>query len=248
MNPLHKLLLMNRGKGSPLSVKAEADETTLYLYDAIVTDEITAEWLGGVAADTFVKTVAGIKSGTIKLRINSPGGDVFAGRAMAQALKETDAKVIAYVDGFAASAASYVALAADEVRIADGGMFMIHQAWSIAFGNSEDMLSMADLLEKIDDSLVATYEKETGQSAEQLREWMKAETWFTAQESIDYGFADGMAEAKVTNMNSWDLSAYQNGQKPQIQSHDDPGIAQAAHYIQSLRNRAELVLAEQIPA
>ncbi len=245
MHPLHKLLFMNQGRGLPLSVKAEANEATVYLYDAIVPDEITAQWHGGVAADTFVQAIAEIKSGTIKLRINSPGGDVFAGRAMAQALRETDAKVIAYVDGFAASAASYVALAADEVRIAEGGMFMIHKAWSMAFGNADDMQSMADLLAKIDDSLVATYEKETGQSAEQLREWMKAETWFTAEESIANGFADSIAESKVKNLKAWDLSAYQNGPK-QIESHDDPGIAQAAHYLQSLRNRAELVLAEQV--
>lgn len=213
MTPFQKLLINNRGRGSPLEVLASGDESVVYLYDSIVSDEMTAEWIGGVAADTFVKTILSIRTPTIHLRINSPGGDVFAGRAMAQALKETQSTVIAHVDGYAASAASYVALAADEVLIAEGGMFMIHQAWSLAYGNSEDMAAMSVLLEKIDDSLLKTYEKETGNTPEQLMEWMKAETWFTAEESVKYGFADDIASGKVKNICKWDLSAYKSAPK-----------------------------------
>lgn len=209
MKPLLQLLADNRGRGFFRAEKS-GDEATLYVYDVIVADDF---W-GGVSAQAFVKELAAIKAPTIHLRINSPGGDVFAARAMEQAVREHPSNIIAHIDGYAASAASYFALAADEVQIAEGGFFMIHKAWTVAFGNADDLMDMAALLEKVDGSLIATYARETGQSAEQIGEWMAAETWFNAEEAVEHGFADKIAEAAPKAKAAWNLSAYAHAPKP----------------------------------
>lgn len=249
MHPLQRLMLCNRHRGAlRAEMQPNTDEATIYLYDMIVSDEVTAEWFGGVAPQSFIKTLAGITAPVIHLRINSPGGDVFAGRVIEQAIKETDAKVIAHVDGFAASAASYVALAADEVVISEGGFFMIHKAWTMAYGNSNEMLSAAGLLEKIDSSLVKTYVNATGQSAAQIEDWMFNETWFTADEAVGAGFADRIADAKVKNFTKWDLSAYAHAPKQEQKQElliapDDPALMQAVTIQQELMNRLRFELA-----
>lgn len=207
MNQLQRLLIENRGKGLFRVDNLAADEATIYLYGAIVSDNY---WGDGVAAIDFVKALAGISAATIHLRIDSPGGEVFAGQSMAQALREHPANVIAHIDGLAASAASWVALAANEVVISPGGMIMIHQAQGIAFGDAIDLRETADLLDKIDGVLLAGYASETGQEPGQLAEWMAAETWFTADEAVKYGFADRIATAAATASNAvrWNLTAY----------------------------------------
>jgi ATP-dependent Clp protease protease subunit len=185
--------------------------------------------------------------GNINLRINSPGGDVFAARAMEQALREHSGKVVTYIDGIAASAASYLALAADEVQIAAGGFYMIHKAWTMAYGNEHDFLSTASLLGKIDESLVNTYAAETGQDAQQLRDWMTAETWFTAEEAVKYGFADGIAASAVKDTTQWDLSAYS---KAPGAKNTGPAVAtinlqlNAADFATDIRAMVERLLAE----
>lgn len=217
MKQLLKLLALNKTAARRFEVvKAEAaSEATIYLYDAIVATDEEAAWWGGVSAQSFVKEIRALEAEVIHLRINSPGGDVFAARAMEQALREHKARVITHVDGFAASAASYLALAGDEVEIAAGGFFMIHKAWTFAYGNADDLISTAELLTKIDDSLVATYATETGQEADQLREWMRAETWFNSDEAVQYGFADRVAASAVKDTAAWDLSAYAHAPKMQ---------------------------------
>jgi len=218
MKLLAKLLADNRA--APMrrfEVKAEAssDAVDVFLYDAIVDDRATAEFWGGVAPETFVKALAEIKAGTINLRINSPGGSVFGARAIEQALREHPARVVAHVDGLAASAATFVAMAADEIVMNKGALFMVHKAWTIAFGNSDDLLATADLLDKIDGTLVQTYADRTGQKADKVAEWMAAETWFTAQEAVDAGFADRIAEtAPKAQTAAWNLTAY--GRAPQM--------------------------------
>lgn len=248
MHPLKKLMLRNQHRGffhaAKLKVPEDASEATIYLYDMIVADDMEAEWYGGISPLSFVKTLAEMDVELIHLRINSPGGDVFAGRVMEQAIKNVDAKVVAHIDGLAASAATYVALAADEVVMSEGSLFMIHQAWSMAWGNSEDMLQVAGLLEKIDGTLVKTYAKVTGRSEDEILEWMKAETWFTAEEAISIGFADRIAEEKIKNQIEWDLSAYMKTPSTNsIIKHDDPELAHMAALHQESLNRFALALA-----
>lgn len=239
-NPLIKLLADNRGRGCFRAEKA-GDEATLYLYDAIVSDS----YWGGVSATDFVKELAAIDAKTIHLRINSPGGEVFAAQAMAQAIREKGAHVIAHVDGYAASAASFLALAADEVVISEGGFFMIHKAMTIAFGNADDMQETADLLNKVDGVLVAGYAKETGQDAQQIADWMAAETWFSADEAVANGFADRIAEGAVKPANQWNLSAWAHAPKvpendlaPQDQT--PPPAPAAVDATEHLRRRLRL--------
>jgi ATP-dependent Clp protease protease subunit len=199
-------------KFQTLSNKA-TNEATIYVYDVI-------DSFFGVSAQAFVQELAKIDAKTIHLRINSPGGDVFEARAIATAIREHSAKIVAHVDGYAASAASYIALAADEVEIADGAMFMIHKAWTIALGNSDDLIETAALLEKIDADLVREYAAETGADAKQVEQWLSDETWFTADEAVEHGFADRKAaefDGKKA-LAGWDMSAYAKAPKVPLES------------------------------
>lgn len=207
-NRLLALLATNSSKQKRFEVvrnDATPDETTIYLYDVI-------DPFWGVSAKQFVKELNAIKSSTINLRINSPGGDVFDGRAMATAIAQHPSKIVAHIDGLAASAASYVAISAKEVVMAPGTFLMIHNAWTIAYGNKEELKAVADILEKIDASLVDTYAAETGADKDQVKAWMEAETWFTADEAVAEGFADRIsapASGDEEKSNAWDLSAYE---------------------------------------
>lgn len=214
MTKLLTLLAKNRNRpAAPKALVSEGDEHTIYLYDAIVSDDITAEWWGGVSAQTLVPQIRAIKGGTIHLRINSPGGDVFAAQAIVQAIKDTNAKVIAHIDGYAASAATVVASAADEREIADGAMYMIHCAWTFAIGNETELRATADLLAKADSVICRQYARVSGKSEEEILKLMQAETWFTADEAVEAGLIDRVAGAVEVEA-SWDLSAYANAPKP----------------------------------
>jgi ATP-dependent Clp protease protease subunit len=174
-------------EGKPLrlspAAKVENDEATVYIYDAI------GGWFG-IQPSEFISELNGLKAKTIHLRINSPGGSVFDAEAIQTALQQHPAKIIAHVDGWAASAASYVAMAGNEIEMADGAFFMIHNAWVIAMGNAADLMDVAAFLEKIDQNIVSDYERKTGKSRAQIEEWMKAETFFNAAEALEHGFID----------------------------------------------------------
>lgn len=230
---LLKLLADNRGKGL-FKAESNGDEATVYLYDVIVSDDF---W-GGVSALSFAKELAGISAPVINLRINSPGGDVFAARAMETAIREHKSTIISHIDGEAASAATYVAIAADKVRIAEGGFFMIHKAWSIALGNADDMLQMAALLEKVDESLVTTYANRTNQSPDDIRDWMVNETWFSAQEALDSGFVDEIVKSDIKSQHRWDLSAY--SRPPKIGQPDDDDKQKHDMQMQHMQRMAAL--------
>lgn len=210
MNKLIKLLASNRRQEQPRALETEGDEATLYIYDAIVSDD----YWGGISAQTLVPQIRAIKGGTLHLRINSPGGDVFAAQAIVAAIRDTGAKVIAHIDGFAASAATVIATAADEIEISDGALYMIHCAWSISYGNAIDMRDAADLLDKVDGVIAAQYSKRSGKTPEDMKALMDAETWFTAQEAVDAGLIDRIAESAPDTKAQWDLSAYANAPKP----------------------------------
>lgn len=224
LNRLQQLLVDNRatsGRRFEIRPAAEgSDEATVYLYDAIVDTDIEAEWWGGVSAQAFVRELRALTAGTIHLRINSPGGSVFAGRTMETALREHKARVVVHIDGLAASAATFVAMAGDEIVMANGAMFMIHKAWTWTWGNADDLKATAELLDKIDGTLVDTYARRTQQTAAQIQDWMAAETWFTGPEALEAGFVDRLLqedddeeqEGSATEANAgkpaWNLSAF----------------------------------------
>lgn len=208
MKKLVQLIRNNAGR-EPAKIRAEGEDATLYLYDVI-----DPYW--GVGAAEFNKALAGLNGKKVTLRVNSPGGDVFDGRAMAAAIAQ-HGNVHAVIEGLAASASTYVTAACATVTIAAGSFYMIHEAWTMAYGNKGDLTQTAALLGKIDDSIVADYAKKTGKSNDEIIAWMQAETWFTAEEAVENGFVDSISEvAKVEN--KWNLSAYNNA--PQIDDAD----------------------------
>lgn len=202
---LMQLYLSNQAAPRQAKIEQAGREATVYIYDII-----GESWAGGVSAREFVPQLVALDVDTIHLRINSPGGDVFDGRAIATAIAQHPARVVAHIDGQAASAATYVALAADEVEIAEGGFFMIHNAWTIALGNANDFEATAGILRKVDASIVADYQRKTGQKPETLAEWMDAETWFTAEEAVEHGFVDRVIPGQKAAKNQWNLTAYGN--------------------------------------
>lgn len=212
-NKLLNLLAANRQRGAFRAETGDAGNT-IYLYDAIVATKADAEWWGGVDAETFVQTLRGM-TGDVALRINCPGGDVFASRAMCQAIRDYPGQVTAYVDGYAASAASNLTSVADRTVMAEGSMLMIHKAWTIGMGNADDFAATAQLLSKVDGTIAAGYEaaaKKRGVActAEEFTVMMAAETWMTPDEAIAFGLADEISANSPKNTAQWDLSAYGN--------------------------------------
>jgi ATP-dependent protease ClpP protease subunit len=167
-------------------VNRKGDEATLYLYDAV-----TPPGWGGISAADFAKALDGIKDAkTLHLRINSPGGAVYEAKAIYQALKEFPGHKVAHVDGLAASAASFIAMAADRIVTAPEATWFVHNAQGVAMGDAASMRDTADLLDMESDNLRAIYQKRTGQAEADLRGWMDAETFMTAAEAKARGFTD----------------------------------------------------------
>lgn len=173
-----------------------ADEADLYLYLEI------ASWGGGFyahSAKSFKSELDALgELKTLNVYINSPGGDVFEGVAIYNMLKRHKAYVKVHVDGLAASIASVIAMAADELIMPSNAMLMIHNAWMFTAGNSKDLREAADMLDKVDTSIRQSYLAKAGDklSEEDLIDLMEAETWLTAQEAYDYGLCDEVTGAK----------------------------------------------------
>lgn len=174
-------------------------------------DEIGGSWFfGGVSAADFVAQLADI-NGDLEVHINSPGGDVFDGLAIYNALAQRPGSVTTVVDGLAASAASFIAQAGKTRVVAPGAMMMIHDASGICMGNAADMRELGDLLDKVSGNLADIYATHSGQP-DGWRDAMQAETWYTAQEAVDAGLADQLAERPAPEALAaaaqFDLSAY----------------------------------------
>lgn len=194
------------------SNKVKIDEANLYLYDEI--------GIWGITATEFIDQLNQINADTIHLRVNSPGGDVFAARAMQTALKQHKAKIVAHVDGIAASAASTILMGADEIEMVDGGFIMIHKALSFfdvfGFFNDDhleglikDMEKERELLAKVDDSIAGDYAKRTGKDLGEIKQKMTDETWFTAKDALDFGMINRIYDGEPVE-NSYDLSIFLN--------------------------------------
>ncbi|MCW1916608.1 Clp protease ClpP [Luteolibacter sp. GHJ8] len=155
---------------------------TMYLYDAV------SYWTGNDAR-SFQRMLAQTDAEEIHLHINSPGGSVFEGVTIFNLLADHDADVIVHIDGLAASIASVIALAGDTINIAENGMVMIHNPSVVAWGDATVMRKQAEILDKIRDAIVNTYETRTKLDRAALTTAMDAETWYSADEAILSGFA-----------------------------------------------------------
>lgn len=184
-------------------IQAAADEkATIFIYDEI------SSW--GITASQFVKDLQAVKAKEITLRLNSPGGDVFDGMAIYNALKGHPATVRAEVDGLAASIASIIAMAGDTIHMAENAFFMIHNAWALAVGDSGQMMQMSETLDKIDTQMQKIYTKRTGHPQDKIKEMMIAETWMDADEAQGFGFADTIGEPIAAAAMAFDLSKFRN--------------------------------------
>lgn len=146
----------------------------------------------GVDATQFVADLADLDVDEIQLRVNSPGGSVYDGVAIMNAIKRHKAKVVASVDGLAASAASFIIMAADEIQMGPGSEVMIHDAWSYFGGNAEQLIDEAGHLDRISNSIAGLYASRAGGTSEDWRDAMKAESWYSAEEAVTAGLADSI--------------------------------------------------------
>lgn len=194
------------------NVSATAAE--LYIYDEI------GYW--GTTASDLVRTLSELQGVTaIDVHINSPGGDVFDGIAISNALRQHQAQVTVHVDALAASIASVIAMGGDRVVMAPGSQMMIHDGLCLCIGNAADMRETADFLDQQSDNIASIYAARAGGTAAEWRARMTAETWYTAEEAVAAGLADEVASAQasthsITEANSpqdlsgrsWDLSVF----------------------------------------
>lgn len=184
----------SRGPGYTIRRRGERrddDETEGTSAEILIYDYIG---FFGVDAEQFVRDLAALDADNITLRLNSPGGSVYDGIAMMNALHAHPARVTAVVEGLAASAASFIAMAGERVEMWRNAEMMIHEAWGLCLGDAVDMHAMGDRLDAIGNNIASIYARRAGGETSDWREVMLAETWFSAQEAVDAGLADVVRE------------------------------------------------------
>lgn len=173
------------------SVMGSAGDDTITMYDMIGSDG----WSEGVTAKRIGAALRSIGSRDVTVSINSPGGDFFEGLAIYNLLREHPHKVTVKVVGLAASAASVIAMAGDEIQVAKSGFLMIHNAWSVVIGNRHDLRSAAEVMDQFDASMAGLYAQAAGITDKEAAALMDAETWMTGQAALDAGFATALLSA-----------------------------------------------------
>jgi ATP-dependent protease ClpP protease subunit len=175
--------------------------------EIVIYDEIGAF---GIPAKSFLDELKALGPiAELTVRINSPGGAVFDGVAIYNALKRHDARVTVWIDGIAASIASMIAMAGDEVVMPDNAMLMLHDPSGLVMGTAADMRGMAEALDKMKAGMVAAYRDKSGQDDAEIEALMVAETWLSAQEAVGLGLADRV-EQPVRMAAHFDLSRFHN--------------------------------------
>lgn len=156
-------------------------------------------WDESVSANDIDRALKEAGDNDIIVYLNSPGGDAFDGISIFNRLKRHHGKVTVYVDGWAASAASIIAMAGDEVIMSLGSMLMIHEAWNIIIGSKTDMRKEADVLEELEEGIIDIYMTKANISREEIRSMVDAETWFSAKKAVELGFADKLEGDQTEN-------------------------------------------------
>jgi ATP-dependent protease ClpP protease subunit len=164
------------------TIRNEADEAEVRIYDSI--------GAFGISAEKFVGELQTITASKIRLRINTPGGGVFDATAIYNALRSHPAHVVSDIEGAAASAGSWIALAGDEVRMADNAYMMIHNAQGAVMGEAEEMRKTAETLDMLTSTIAGMYEKKTGKPKSHWLNLMNKTTWFTAEQAKAEGLVD----------------------------------------------------------
>jgi ATP-dependent protease ClpP protease subunit len=184
----------------------DGDVAEIRIYDEI-------HWLWGISAEDFARELDGITAPEILVMINSPGGDVFDGIAIYNALRAHPAKVTTRVDGVAASIASVIAQAGDQRVMLTGSQMMIHEAWGITIGTSTDMRAYADLLDRQNENIAGIYARRASKEQSYFLELMKDDKWFNDQETVDEGLADEVVDLPPNAATAKVRPATNNGTK-----------------------------------
>jgi ATP-dependent Clp protease protease subunit len=195
-------IIQAKGKGLSIKAATDAKEAEVIIYGGIGDDF----WGDGsmISLKNFsdeMKTVPNDIT-VLNVRISSPGGDVFQGIGIYNRLldwkrKASGRSIKVYIDGWAASIASIIALAGDEIIIGEGALYMIHLPWTFAYGNRMELDNTINRLMDIEEQMLGIYSKKSGLSRTEVRSLLEAETWMSAEEAIEKGFVDKMAEDTV---------------------------------------------------
>jgi len=176
------------------------EKAALYIYDEI------GYW--GDTASDLVAALKDVDTDALEVHVNSPGGDIFDGLAIYQALKDHPARITVKVDGLAASIASVIAMAGDEVIMAPKASIMIHDGWTMAVGNAAELRKTADLLDKQSGVIASVYADRSNRDANFWRDAMREETWYTADEAVDAGLADAVEGKEKKADEPFDLDVF----------------------------------------
>lgn len=202
--------------GGPATGQSVTNE--LWLYDVI--DPYADDYWGGISASMVVAALQSFGNGPVLIHVNSPGGDVFEGLAMYSTIRQHAGDVTVRVEGLAASAASFVALAGNRVEIEPNAMVMIHDAWSFGIGNAAELHKQASVLDQTSANLASIYQSHSGQGdVASWRALMIEETWYAGQEAVDAGLADAVTTAPGQSDGAgaqarWDLSVFAKAPRP----------------------------------
>lgn len=174
------------------SEEQDADERTIGVYDVIGEDY----WTGsGFTSKRMAGALRALGKGPVTVAINSPGGDMFEGISMYSMLREHPGEVTIKVMGLAASAASVLAMAGDNIQIARPAFFMIHNAWVMAVGNRNDLVEVAQTLAPFDDAMADVYAARTGEDKKAMAKLMDRESWIGGSAAVEQGFADALLDS-----------------------------------------------------
>lgn len=176
------------------------------IVDIYIFDEIGAY---GLNAQSFIDEIKPFKNSALNIHINCVGGDVFDGMAIYNVIKKRTAETTVYIEGIAASMGSVIALAADNVVMAENSLFMIHNAWGGAMGEAKEMKKTAKLLDKISGEIADIYVKKTNLPYNKVQEMMDEETWLNADEAYELGFIDSISDA-IKVAAKYDVSKFKN--------------------------------------
>ncbi|MFD8769551.1 head maturation protease, ClpP-related [Microbacterium oxydans] len=239
-----RMIEANAQRPARWNIEQGGGVASLHLYGVV------GGFWGDIVAGDVVREIRELDVATLNVYINSPGGDVFDGIAIRNAIRQSSAHVIVHVDGLAASAASFIACAADELVMGENAELMIHDAWTIVLGNADELRTEADNLDRISDNIAAMYAEKAGGTAASWREVMKAETWYSATEAVAAGLADRIendaADTTADTENdvaaSFDLSMFAHAGRAAA-SAPLPVAAMASPRKEPRMNREQLVAA-----
>ena len=190
---------------------ASEEEHSISIYDVIGQDPWSGE---GVTTKRIAAALRSVNGADVTVNINSPGGDMFEGLAIYNLLRDYSGKVTVKVLGLAASAASIIAMAGDEIRIARAGFLNIHNCWVIALGNRQDLLEVASRLEPFDQAMAEIYATRTGSQLSAMQKLMDADTWLNGSAAVEQGFADQLLAADAVRQSPVDQTRIKTLQSP----------------------------------